>query len=213
MNINTKGEYLNKDYFNEKSKIYESDNKRVDNVKNITDGIIQKDILKKSDIILDFGSGTGLLTQQISPFVNKIIANDISASMNQKLKEKIDNKKFDCAIDILPDSIHKENDLLESLDGIISSMTIHHVEDIKALMKRFFSILKSKGIIALSDLETEDGSFHTEDTGVYHFGFDKNEFLQYAKEAGFIDLSIETVSIAEKPHGKYPIFLLIGRKP
>ncbi|QDF28866.1 class I SAM-dependent DNA methyltransferase [Halarcobacter anaerophilus] len=203
------------DYFNEKSKIYETDNKRVDNVKNIAESILEKRLLKKSDTILDFGSGTGLLTEYISNHVNKIIANDISNAMNQKLKEKIDNNKFSCEIDILSDNITKEKHLLESLDGIISSMTIHHVKDIELLFNEFYESLKNGGILALADLETEDGSFHTEDTGVYHFGFDKNIFLKYAENAGFIDLSIKTVSIAEKPYGQYqyPIFLLIGKKP
>ncbi len=203
---------MKKDYFNEKSKVYETDEKRVDNVKNIAEGIIENIKFKNTDILLDFGSGTGLLTEYISKYVNKIIANDISISMNEKLNEKIANSKFDCKIEILADNICSFEPLLK-LDGIISSMTIHHVEDVKALMKIFFNILKKGGVIALADLEPENGTFHNEDMGVFHFGFDKEEFLNYAKEAGFIELKIQTVSIAQKPYGEYPIFLLTGRKP
>lgn len=57
---------MKKDYFDVKSKGYETDEKRVDNVKNIADGIIRNVNLKKSDVLLDFGSGTGLLTKHIS---------------------------------------------------------------------------------------------------------------------------------------------------
>lgn len=204
---------MKKDYFDEKSKVYESDIKRVDNVKNIANGITNKIRFKKDDIILDFGSGTGLLTEYISKYVKKIIANDISDSMNSKLKEKIENKQFCCDIEIKSDNINENKLLLDSLNGIISSMTIHHVEDVPNIMETFFNILKKDGILALADLEPEDGTFHKEDTGVFHFGFDKEVFLNYAKKSGFVDLKIETVSIAEKPYGKYPIFLLTGRKP
>jgi hypothetical protein len=74
-------------------------------------------------------------------------------------------------------------------------------------------MLHAGGTIALADLDKEDGSFHTENTGVFHFGFDQETFASWAKSAGFEDINIEIVSIAKKPYGEYPIFLLTGRKP
>jgi cyclopropane fatty-acyl-phospholipid synthase-like methyltransferase len=202
---------MKKDYFEEKSKIYESDSKRVDNVKNIADGMLEKLSFSKEDSVLDFGSGTGLLTEHISPFVKKIIVNDVSDAMNDKIQEKINNNRFPCEIEIDGTNICEE-DMDVSLDGIISSMTVHHVQDVKALFEKFYAMLKPNGILAIADLETEDGTFHKEDTGVFHFGFEKEAFLQYAKEAGFVNLDIHTVSIAHKPYGEYPIFLLTGNK-
>ena len=204
---------MKKDYFHEKSKIYETDNKRVDNVTNIANAIKEKIELDDNHTLLDFGSGTGLLTEHISKYVKKIIANDVSASMNIKIKEKIKNQKFSCNIDVLSENITKVSPSLEPLDGIISSMTIHHVEDVQNIMKIFFNMIKKGGVLALADLEPEDGTFHKEDMGVFHFGFEKEEFLNYAKNAGFVDLEIKTVSVAEKPYGKYPIFLLTGTRP
>ncbi|MCP4969743.1 MAG: class I SAM-dependent methyltransferase [Arcobacter sp.] len=203
---------MKRDYFDQKSKIYESDTKRVDNVKNIANAITNKIELQKNDTILDFGSGTGLLTEHMSKHVKRIIANDISESMNKKIEEKIKDKKFFCDVNIMPENIDKISKE-ESIDAIVSSMTIHHIEDVQALMQTFFNILKKGGKIALADLELEDGTFHKEDTGVFHFGFDQEEFINLATKAGFIDLEIKTVSIAQKPYGTYPIFLLTGSKP
>ncbi len=39
--------------------------------------------------------------------------------------------------------------------------------------------------IAISDLDKEDGSFHTEDTGLYHFGFERDAITSVANLAGF----------------------------
>jgi hypothetical protein len=66
--------------------------------------------------------------------------------------------------------------------------------------------------IAIADLDEEDGSFHTEDTGVFHNGFDRNELLNFAKNAGFKNLKIQTASTVIKPTGNYPVFLLTGEK-
>ena len=162
--------------------------------------------------ILDFGSGTGLLTQEIAPYVGNITAVDMSTSMNAVLSEKIEN--FACDLKVLEIDITKEkhDHLLSNIDGIISSMTIHHVEDIEDLFVKFYNMLGENGTIGLADLETENGSFHTDDTGVFHFGFEKEAFLQIAQKVGFQDLKVETVSVASKPHGDFPIFLLTGRK-
>jgi ubiquinone/menaquinone biosynthesis C-methylase UbiE len=204
---------MKKDYFDVKSKGYETDEKRVDNVKNIADGIICNVNLKKSDVLLDFGSGTGLLTKHISKYVKKIIVNDISSSMNEQLREKIKKNEFDCDIHMTSHNMCETPLPFEPLDGIISSMTIHHVNEVKELMRQFFKLLKKEGFLALADLETENGTFHQDDTGVFHFGFDKQQFLSWVEDVGFTNAKIQTISVAEKPYGKYPIFLLVAQKP
>lgn len=201
-----------KDFFAHKAKEYEDNEKRVSNVQNIADGILKNITYTKEMNILDFGSGTGLLAQEIAPYVKKITAVDMSISMNEVLREKTDG--FACDLEVLELDITSQEykHKLSNLDGIISSMTIHHINDTEDLFKKFYDLLNENGTIGLADLETEDGSFHTSDTGVFHFGFDKDEFLKVAKKVGFKDLKIETISVSSKPHGEYPIFLLTGKK-
>jgi len=198
-----------KDFFKNKSKTYSQDSKRVRNVKTIADGILKKITYTKDMHIMDFGSGTGLLSIEIAPNVGKITAIDMSKSMNEELNA---NKALlDCDLEILELDLSKST-ISKKFDGIISSMTLHHVEDIKALFKKFHDMLDVDGTIALSDLYTEDGSFHSEDTGVFHLGFEEDFIVECAKEAGFRKLQIEQVSIAKKPHREFPIFLLTAVK-
>lgn len=198
-----------KDYFEHKAGRYEEEVKRVDNVQNIADAILENIAYTKTMELMDFGSGTGLLTSKVAPFVKKITAVDMSKAMNEVLSAKQEN--FPCELDIIElDLAH--NEINQKFHGIVSSMTIHHVEDILALFKKFYAMLVEGGTIALADLDKEDGSFHKEDTGVFHFGFDRDEFLQTAKEAGFKNLNIQLVSVVSKPYGDYPIFLLTGEK-
>ena len=153
---------------------------------------------------MDFGSGTGLLLSQIAPFVNEITAVDISTSMIGVLKSKMDT--IDCKLQILELDLTKET-LDTKFDAIISSMTIHHIEKVQEIFNKFHSLLNNNGTIAIADIDKEDGSFHSEDTGVFHNGFNRNEFLQIAKNAGFKDLKIQTASIINKPTGKYSVFV------
>jgi putative AdoMet-dependent methyltransferase len=200
---------LSKDYFQHKSKNYEKDENRVNNVENIANSIKQNIVLDKSMNIMDFGSGTGLLLEKIAPLVGKITAVDISKTMNNELNAKREN--LGCTLEIVEMDLSNSK-LDKKFDGIVSSMTMHHIKDIKSMFKDFFNMLNENGFLAIADLDLEDGSFHTEDTGVFHFGFDRDKFINSAKEAGFKNLKIISASTAYKPYGKFPIFLLIGNK-
>jgi len=198
-----------KDHFAHKADNYETESRRVDNVANIANGILDRVVYSKSMHIMDLGSGTGLLTSKIAPFVAKVTAIDKSESMSRVLRAKAPS--YPCELEVLDIDI-ADIEIDTKYDSIISSMTLHHIADIDNLFRQFYSLLKDGGSIALADLDIEDGSFHTEDTGVHHFGFDREWLVDIAKRAGFVDIICTDVSVATKPHGDYPIFLLTARK-
>lgn len=198
-----------KDYFAEKAQDYDNKNSRTQNVDNIAQTILKQVPFSKEMKIMDFGSGTGLLLTKIAPHVNEITAIDISASMNEVLKAKVN--AVDCKLNIVEMDLTKQS-LDGKFDAIISSMTIHHIENVLELFKKLYSLLNDNGTIAIADLDKEDGSFHTTNTGVFHCGFDRTDFLNIAKEAGFKDLKIQTASTVKNETGNYPIFLLTGKK-
>lgn len=198
-----------KDYFAEKAEGFDGQKSITQNVDNIAQTIIKNLSFSKEMHIMDFGSGTGLLLSQIAPHVGEITAVDISASMIGVLQSKI--SEIDCKLQILELDLTKQT-LDTKFDAIISSMTIHHIENVQEIFNKFYSLLNDNGIIAIADLDKEDGSFHSEDTGVFHNGFDRNEFLSFAKNAGFRDLKIQTASVMDKPTGNYPVFLLTAKK-
>lgn len=200
---------MNKDFFEHKAMIYDTDDNRVSNVENIANAVIKNIKLDRNMHLIDFGSGTGLLLERIAPFVRKITAIDISTSMNDQLDKK--RGSLSCELDILEIDLASV-DITATFDGVISSMTMHHVKDIEAMFVKFYSLLNNGGIIAISDLDKEDGSFHTEDTGVYHFGFEREMIVNAAKQAGFQEVKIIDASIVHKPHGKFSVFLLTAKK-
>ena len=57
-------------------------------------------------------------------------------------------------------------------DAIVSSMVLHHIEDIPALLARLAQWVRPGGWIAIADLEPEDGTFHRGDAHVVHRGIE-----------------------------------------
>lgn len=196
---------MSNDFFQHKAAVYEKDERRVANVHTIADAIMARITLKPEMSLMDFGSGTGLLLGQIAPHVAKITAVDISKSMNQQLRDK--QASLACEVEVIEMDLTTTK-LDRTFDGIISSMTMHHVEDVAAMFKTFKSLLKPGGFIAIADLETEDGGFHTEDTGVFHLGFEGQALIDFATQAGFKNAEVGLASTIEKPQGDYPVLLL-----
>ncbi|MEO2068378.1 MAG: hypothetical protein ABGX27_02585 [Desulfurobacteriaceae bacterium] len=71
---------------------------------------------------------------------------------------------------------------------------------------------KKGGYIAIAELEKEDGSFHSNNEGIFHFGFSEDEIKKLYEEVGFKDIKIVIVNVIHKNNRDYPIFLALGRK-
>ena len=198
------------DLFAHKSKNWDMNSKRVQNAKNIA-GLIVKNInLNKRMVLMDLGAGTGLLSFFIAPFVKKIVAVDNSPSMLMEFENKC--SEFACETEVILKNISIDSFEDMQFDGIISSMTIHHIEDIAALFHKLYGMLHDGGFIALADLDSEDGSFHSDNTGVFHYGFERNTLQKFAEASGFKNIHFDTASTINKPHRKFNVFLMTAYK-
>jgi len=197
------------DHFAHKSKTWDINSKRVQNAKGIAELIVNNIRLDKSMEIMDFGAGTGLLSYFVAPYVEKIVAVDNSPSMLLEFQNKCDD--FSCHTEVLEKDLSTDT-LDRKFDGIISSMTIHHLEDIPALFSKFYDMLDEHGFIAIADLDSEDGTFHSDNEGVFHYGFDRQLLARYAQEAGFKDVTFSLANKISKPHAEFTVFLMTALK-
>ena len=196
-----------KDLFAEKSKHWDMNSKRVQSAKAIAREIEKSIKLTKEMHLMDFGAGTGLLSYCLSHTIGKVTAIDNSPSMLVFFHEK--SKDFLCETAVLELDLVKDNLPKETVyDGIISSMTLHHIQDIKALFSKFYDALKDDGFMALADLDSEDGTFHSDNEGVFHFGFERDFLEKVAKAVGFKEIKFETANTIRKPHATFTVFLM-----
>ena len=159
--------------------------------------------------VLDFGAGTGLVSAQIAPLVQRIVAVDISQSMLEKLEAKpeLQGKVETVCRDIMAEPLDARFDL------IASAMALHHVEDTAGLIESFRTQLADSGTIALADLDREDGSFHPPGTeGVYHFGFERDEIREILESDGFEQVAFFTAHTIQGETKQYPVFLVTAKK-
>ena len=192
------------DHFKDKAQHWDKGDIRVNGAKVIADAITQEVKLTKEMNIMDFGVGTGLLGFEIAKLSKKVYGVDMSLSMLDKLKEK---NTPELSIEALHQDIVKDP-LDMKFDGIVSSMTLHHVENLEAFFTSIIKNLDENGFIAIADLESKDGTFHSDNTGVYHFGFTKEALCKVVEKSGFKNVNFKNINTINKPHKDFEVFLL-----
>lgn len=164
---------------------------------------------------MDFGAGTGLVTLGIMPFVRSLTAVDTSGEMLKVLGRKLEALKAG-NVRTLHCDIARAALPAAGFDVIVSSMVLHHIQDVPQLLHQLRLALRPGGWIALADLESEDGTFHADSTGVYHHGFDRAEICRWLQAAGFAEVVTREAHRMTRtaPDGKtrsYPVFLATAR--
>lgn len=203
---------LNKERFDKLAKEWDSKPQRVESAMTFVDKIIScinKDI--KNFDILDYGCGSGLVSFGFANKVNSIDGLDNSVEMVKVYNDKADKINLTNIRSSLHD-INKDDLPLDRYDLIATNMTMHHIKDIKMFVNKLTSSLKKGGEIFIADLLTEDGTFHSDNTGVEHFGFNIDELIEIFKESALKNINCEILTTIEKPEKKYDIFIIRGTK-
>jgi len=188
--------------------------RRVQLAEKISTAIITRLPLDKNMSGMEFGCGTGLVSLALAPKLKTLAALDTSQGMLDVLQEKIDEQQLTnmhCLnADIFNDSYKEQYDL------IFCSMTLHHLKDTDAVLKRFSELLNPGGYLAVADLVTEDGSFHgpTVKDLYFHNGFDTEKLGKTLTELSMANIhtDIAHTITKETTQKDYPIFLLTGQK-
>ena len=200
-----------KDRFDEIAGTWDEEPRRLALASSVAEAIGTAVPLSPALEVLDFGCGTGLVTLALRPRVGRITGADTSSGMLEQLRRKIaagtlgnvEAVWMDPAQPRLPDG---------PFDLVVSSMTLHHVEDPGPVFRAFLERLRPGGRVALADLDREDGSFHDDARGVFHLGFDRADVARWLEAAGFVDVAVRLATVDRKNGREYPIFLATGRK-
>lgn len=162
---------------------------------------------------LEVGAGTGLLSFALAEDLGSVLASDPSEGMVAALQDKIHQSGIGNL------SALRCGDDLAGADGpfdlVMLQMALHHIPDVEGFLGRARDRIVPGGILAIADLDSEDGSFHGPDVTDVHLGFDRDALAARLGTTGFVDIEFRTVHTMRKPSPggprDYPIFLAKAR--
>jgi len=200
--------------FDARAATWDDDPAKVERARAVADAIVGAVPLDSAMNAMEYGCGTGLLSFMLRPRLGRITLADASAGMLAVAAGKIAAANDTCMrtvkLDLLADPMPAER-----YDIIYSLMTLHHVADTDAILRRFHAALVTNGLLCIADLDAEDGSFHGAGFDG-HPGFDRALLGVKARQAGFATVQFSTAyEIDKKVDGRarrYPVFLMVASK-
>jgi ubiquinone/menaquinone biosynthesis C-methylase UbiE len=199
--------------FDARAATWDDDPAKVERARAIADAIAREVPLSTSMDALEYGAGTGLVGFMLRPHLADVTLADLSEGMLAVAEAKIraagDAHMRAVRLDLLEEPLHDPR-----YDVIFSAMTLHHIPDTAAILKRFHDVLRAPGYLCVADLDREDGSFHGAGFDG-HLGFDRAELGELARRAGFASVRFVTAyemtkDVAGAPR-TFPIFLMVAR--
>lgn len=162
--------------------------------------------------LLEYGAGTGLVTEALRDHVGPVTLADASEGMRSVMASKVaagtlpaDGRiwALDLATDPPPD---------EQFDLIVTVMVLHHITNLDRVLAGFATLLAPGGNLCVVDLDHEDGSFHGEGFAGHH-GFHRPTLAAQLTAAGFAEPAFSDCAQMVRDGVPYQLFLAVAGAP
>ena len=155
--------------------------------------------------LLEYGAGTGLLTEQLLPYVGHATLAEPSSGMRDVLDAKVADGRL-AGAQILDLDLSRDAAPASRHDLIVALMVLHHIPDLTPVLAGFATLLAHGGTLCVIDLEEEDGSFHGPGFDG-HDGFARDWLSERLAVAGFGPPRFEPCGHVDKNGRSYELFL------
>jgi predicted TPR repeat methyltransferase len=195
--------------FDERAATWDDDPAKVERSQRVASAIRELVPLGPEVRLLEYGAGTGLVTEALRDAVGPSTLADTSAGMRAVMERKV-------AGGTLRDARIWDLDLstaaapAETFDLIVTVLTLHHIPELSPVMAAFASLLDGDGHLCIVDLEEEDGSFHG-DAFEGHRGFRRADMEKLLTDAGFTGVDFHPCGELDRNGSMYPLFLAVAR--
>ncbi|MCB1172890.1 MAG: class I SAM-dependent methyltransferase [Leptospiraceae bacterium] len=194
-------------HFNQAAAEWDAKPTRVKVAESLSQAISAAIVLHNQMDVLDYGCGTGLVSLPLLSRIKSLTGMDTSAGMLEQFTAKIRQTQCSNCRSVL--LVPEQSNLGAGVfDLIISTMAFHHIPEPLAVLGQMHRALRDQGQIVICDLDREDGTFHEHNNGIFHHGFERDQFGQYLLTAGFRNIGFRTAYTVRRDSGReYPIFL------
>ncbi|MBG0759300.1 SAM-dependent methyltransferase [Vibrio cidicii] len=157
--------------------------------------------------VLDFGCGTGLLTQKMSPLVKDIVALDASEEMIEELdKKQLPN--VEPVVDSLTRGLVAQHPAFRGqFDLVVASSVCAFVDDLAGVLDIAHSLLNPGGCFIHWDWAADAA-----EQGLEVDGLTEERVRQVLTNAGFVDVEVGPAFSLTMDGKTYPVLVGMGKR-
>ncbi len=181
---------MQENVFEEMAKRYDTED-RIELAKIISTEVRKKLQDAKAKTLVDYGSGTGLVSLALTDLVQSVLLVDSSEQMTAVAKGKIARKELRNA-EVLHTDFTKELPTMKA-DIVLMSLVLLHIPETKTILQNLYHILNEHGQLIIIDFDENDEVSHP----LIHSGFSHEGLKEILAEVGFKSTEIKTFH-----HGK-----------
>ncbi|UOR11297.1 class I SAM-dependent methyltransferase [Halobacillus amylolyticus] len=171
--------------FEQMAKRYDTE-ERIELAKVIVEEVRPELRNSKPKSLIDYGSGTGLISLELSDLVDSTLLVDSSKQMLEVAKAKISHRGITNSKVLYSDFTQETPEL--KADIVLMSLVLLHIQDTKKILKELFNILNNGGKLIIIDFDKNDKIHHPK----VHNGFSHEELKKRLSEVGFKSIEIKT---------------------
>lgn len=162
---------------------------------------------------LDIGGGTGRLSILLADRVGSVLVTDPAAGMVRVAQQRIQAARLGDRLRAVQADLTSDG-VDGSYDVVWSSMALHHVHEVDALLRSVASLLVGGGRVAIADLEADpEGLFHADKADFDgHDGFDRQQLAEQLRRAGFTEIEFTEATTITKGDREFGLFLCTATK-
>lgn len=152
-------------------------------------------LLPERTVLVEIGSGTGVLLGDLSRRGNQLIAIDHSPAMLELARQRVVREGLDNVELRLGEMSHLP--LADGLaDGVVLNMVLHHAADPLAVLKEVRRVLAPGGVLILADVARHERESARDELADQWLGFEVEELQNWLTTAGFSDMRCDRLSAA-----------------
>ncbi|SEH68056.1 Methyltransferase domain-containing protein [Halobacillus karajensis] len=176
---------MKKNVFEQMAKKYDTQ-ERIELANIIVNEVREELRNSKSKSLLDYGSGTGLVSLEVTDLVDSVLLVDSSEQMLDVAQAKFSRQGITNA-KVLCTDFTKETPELNT-DIVLMSLVLLHIPDTKIILKALFNLLNKGGKLIIVDFDKNGKINHPN----VHNGFSHDELKKRLSEVGFKSNEVKT---------------------
>lgn len=172
-------------------------------------------LFPRTGVFADIGCGTGYMSRPLLGNAERLLLVDRSLGMLEEARRRLEPESRGTRLEFHQGSSDALPIESGSLDGLISGLMLHHIEDLDAALGEFLRVLKPGGFAVVLELLPHREEWMRAALGDRHLGLEPRDVLAAFERAGFEQPVLDDVDDSYRPGADtdLSLFLIRGQAP